>query len=554
MIPFGSRILRILLLSALLSACATRSPLNDNGALNRPIPQPEIGIVKLDAIGAHIHVSRPADKFVGLALSGGGSRAANFSAAAMEELDGIGILRQVDAISSVSGGGLPGAYYALHGPGTDWKTLRQKMATDFFDRFMWKWAGPLNWGNLAFGRQTKTDLMADVFDEVLFDGKRYADMEGPGPIFLANATDLTNGGTRVAISNEYFVNELGSPLRDFRVANAVAISAAFPGVFDSVTLEQFRRRAIHAPIAGTYSWDQPSFVHLIDGGASDNLGIETLWDVALTRLYGNSFDRMPESLPEKPFVIICIDAAAPNTDAIYEKTADERRGFDRIFNRNVFSAIDALFEGRRRENLIKMGLGQKNYSETTHENFGDISQTFLPTKRTSTFKVPVICRPYWGRYRCEIDFSEPDRTGKKLYFTGHIWHISLDEIVSVANLPNSRTEYDGESKRWRSSMVMLQRLTTQTQTHFKLIGPPDCKPEQLQDALYSAAKVLIRDDVQSRLELCDYLDATRSRVDTSACRRAYPRTLVAPIAESISSSLLWLNKNYPGNLPVRCMP
>jgi NTE family protein len=41
--------------------------------------------------------------FIGVAISGGGSRAANFSAAVLIELDAIGLLAHVDAISSVSG-------------------------------------------------------------------------------------------------------------------------------------------------------------------------------------------------------------------------------------------------------------------------------------------------------------------------------------------------------------------------------------------------------------------------------------------------------------------
>ena len=44
--------------------------------------------------------------FVGLALSGGGSRAANYSMAVMEQLNELGIMRHVTAISSTSGGGV----------------------------------------------------------------------------------------------------------------------------------------------------------------------------------------------------------------------------------------------------------------------------------------------------------------------------------------------------------------------------------------------------------------------------------------------------------------
>ena len=54
-------------------------------------------------------------RFVGLAFSGGGSRAAVFGAAVMKELDRLGVLQQVDVLSAVSGGALPAASYALEG-------------------------------------------------------------------------------------------------------------------------------------------------------------------------------------------------------------------------------------------------------------------------------------------------------------------------------------------------------------------------------------------------------------------------------------------------------
>src|ERR1051325_5789166 len=55
-----------------------------------------------------------ADKrFIGLALSGGGSRAANLSIAVMLELQRLGLLEHVDVISGVSGGALTAAYYGL---------------------------------------------------------------------------------------------------------------------------------------------------------------------------------------------------------------------------------------------------------------------------------------------------------------------------------------------------------------------------------------------------------------------------------------------------------
>jgi hypothetical protein len=52
---------------------------------------------------------------VGVAISGGGIRAANFGLAALYELERLRVLDFVSVISSVSGGSLAAAYYALYG-------------------------------------------------------------------------------------------------------------------------------------------------------------------------------------------------------------------------------------------------------------------------------------------------------------------------------------------------------------------------------------------------------------------------------------------------------
>ena len=53
-------------------------------------------------------------KKIGLALSGGGYRAAAYHIGALRALHKLGVLDKVDVISSVSGGSIIAAYYALH--------------------------------------------------------------------------------------------------------------------------------------------------------------------------------------------------------------------------------------------------------------------------------------------------------------------------------------------------------------------------------------------------------------------------------------------------------
>lgn len=540
-----------------LTGCTAVSSHSSSLAENQPIPPHQGPLIHLDAKAAQIRTGFTRPRFIGIALSGGGSRAANFSAAVMENLDKFGLVRGADAISTVSGGGLAGAYYKIHGENTDWTLLREKLNTDFFGLFLQKWAAPWNWHNIVFTDYTKTNALADVFDDVLFSGVRYKELPPQGPIFLANATDITSGGSRVTLSNEYFLGELNSSLADIRIATSVATSAAFPGLFDSVTFQRFHRIDISSPTEGSVSWPLPSFVHLVDGGASDNLGVEALWDVALTRLYGNEFLTMPNKLADKPCLIILVDSNAPNTNAKFEGTADERSPLDRILNRNMFGAIDALFESRRREALIKMGLGQKQFSAYSQENFGDMEQRYVEYRRTGKFNIPVNCqtRPNGGGV-CEVDYAEPNESAKRLSFQCFVWHIPLDEIVAVGLAPNliGAPEPSGD-KHARKERVKLQRLATQIETHWRLVGPADCPSKLLQDALYSGARTLVLDDTKSRFAVCDYMLSTGLITGGETCKQAFsPTTTNFPVmAEESSTFHLASSPDRSGNLPVRCI-
>src|SRR5438067_3951731 len=54
----------------------------------------------------------PARKFrIGLALSGGGFRASIFHLGVIRRLEELGIMKDVDVVSTVSGGSIIGAYY-----------------------------------------------------------------------------------------------------------------------------------------------------------------------------------------------------------------------------------------------------------------------------------------------------------------------------------------------------------------------------------------------------------------------------------------------------------
>jgi NTE family protein len=184
-----------LLAMLLLSSCA-----------NRPINPP---ITRADANVGYMFETRQAhfkdqENLVILAFSGGGTRAAAFSYGVLEFLrrtEVVGpkgnkarLLDSVDVITGVSGGSFTALAYGLYG---------DKLFTDYEQRFLKRDVqgelisralNPANWANLASTGWGRSELAADLYDEILFNGATFGDLDrGDGPLILASATDISTG-------------------------------------------------------------------------------------------------------------------------------------------------------------------------------------------------------------------------------------------------------------------------------------------------------------------------------------------------------------------------
>ena len=150
----------ITLLLGVLSGCTdVNVALNP---INMPIPERRSNETRsaLAHLASGEKMGRAEDGwFVGLAISGGGSRSANFSAAVMFELQRLGLLDRVDVISSVSGGSLTAAYYCL-APDADWNpaNLQKKLTHGF-----------------------ASDMLVDFFQPWYGAAMAFSDYTGPGP-------------------------------------------------------------------------------------------------------------------------------------------------------------------------------------------------------------------------------------------------------------------------------------------------------------------------------------------------------------------------------------
>lgn len=477
--------------------------------------------------------------FVGLSISGGGSRAANFGAAALEQLDQMGLLRHVTAISTTSGGGLPGAYYALKGPSIDWKDARERMGTNFLKKWALRNIRPDKLVTTSFTHEDRSDLMADIFDEVLFDNATYGSLKGFGmgrPIFLANATHATYG-SRFTFTEEVFAERQRSFLDTFPLSQAVMASAAFPGVFNSVTLKRYP--ALVQPMRPGIAPRPPipiGYDHLIDGGPADNLGIEALVTLAASHQRARS-QALPQGATQAPCFVFVVDAYPEGVPHRTLWDADPRGILSHTVDLNFLDAFDALLIQRRGNLLALLGLGGEvrggggSYLGDVLQrvSFDDLPQVLIgPGVQVVDVDIPRDFNPGNGA-SAAIRRVEPCRLGgcpagvaigtspppAPEYFRCTAWHINLSGLMTIRSFvgePGKEPRRIPNTDAGLEHPVMIQRgrmqyVTNQIATNFRLVGPEDCSPELLQDVLYAAAFVTVREDHASRTTACKWFAA-----------------------------------------------
>ncbi|MCX5878629.1 MAG: patatin-like phospholipase family protein, partial [Deltaproteobacteria bacterium] len=164
------------------------------------------------------------DLLVGVALSGGGSRAALFGASGLEALaqvrapGGASVLDQVTYLSSVSGGSVAASYYAMKKPSKetaflgpdgalteDYKTFfagyKNIVSQDFESALLWRQIGSFRWIlNPALAAQSLTELFTEqLLGPVTFGDLSAREARGDSPRLIINTT-LYNNGRRLAMT------------------------------------------------------------------------------------------------------------------------------------------------------------------------------------------------------------------------------------------------------------------------------------------------------------------------------------------------------------------
>lgn len=297
--PLHRRLGLAALALALLAGCTTYGDIS-----NQP-GHPAVGAAPY-ALGSHVSGQRSDDITLLLAFSGGGTRAAALAYGVLEELrdtevriDGRPrrLLDEVDVISAVSGGSFTAAYYGLHGEAIFAEFEPVFLRRDIGGELVHGLLKPATW----FSKRARTETAVEFYEDSVFKGATFADLgRQPGPLIVINASDL-GGGMRFSFLQEYF-DLLCSDLSSFPVARAVTASSAVPVLFNPVVLENYPgceppaqhllRDTDHAAsqspqlaqvvngLASYQDKERRRFIHLVDGGITDNLGLRALHDIA----------------------------------------------------------------------------------------------------------------------------------------------------------------------------------------------------------------------------------------------------------------------------------
>lgn len=244
-----------------------------------------------------------------LCLSGGGFRAALFHLGAVRRLNELGVLSQIDVVSSVSGGSILSAFLARHLqpwpqqgvilPSDEWeerigKPFRAFTAKNLRTIPLLKRLLPWN----ILKPSTAVEALQERYRREITDNTLPSLPDRPN--FIFNAADLSYGVNWVFEKRQVGDYQVGylRPAPDWPVARAVAASTCFPPLFDPMPVPDDFKSARLVESQSKRDKDENytrllSTLLLSDAGVYDNLGLEPVWKSCKTVLVsdgGATFD------------------------------------------------------------------------------------------------------------------------------------------------------------------------------------------------------------------------------------------------------------------------
>lgn len=341
-------------LAAALAGCSTYRPW-----VNPPLPP-----AQAQAATVPPHAPAPAQPVVlAVTLSGGGARAAAFGLGVLRELkattfelDGrpATLLDQTALISGVSGGSILAAHYAAFGDATLTRFEPDFLQVPFESRLIREALWPQRLYQLTSPWYGRSQILAQRFEE-LYEGRTFADVRRrPGaPELMITATDLTTGAPFDFTAEQFHLicSDLGATPLSF----AVAASSAVPLLLSPVTVrnhadacphvtraaavpgeQDYRARMLQRSAEAYRNAKDKPFIHLVDGGVTDNLGVRLMLDrlVALGSMTANFADAKPGTL--RRLVLVTVNSERGLTERV--DTSDRVPTTSQVLETLVFGA------------------------------------------------------------------------------------------------------------------------------------------------------------------------------------------------------------------------
>ena len=325
----------------LLGACSTVRPwINQPLASSSPISSSAPMMV------AVADARTPAPAIVAaVTLSGGGARAAAFGLGVLEELKATQfelegrpttLLDEVGLISGVSGGSILAGYYVAFGDEVFTRFERDFLLVNFQSglirdvlltpRTVYQLSSP--W----YGR---SNALARRLDTV-FRGKTFGDLRAQHSRrrLLVTATDLTTGAPFEFTPEQFSL--ICSDLDSVPLSFAVAASSSVPLLLSPMTLRNYAGSCpppepldteqqadpnlsarLLQIIAGAYrNAEERPYIHLVDGGLVDNLGVRSLLNRAVAAgSLSATFGGLPPGSVHR-IVLVSVNSERDTTDRI----------------------------------------------------------------------------------------------------------------------------------------------------------------------------------------------------------------------------------------------
>jgi NTE family protein len=307
------------------------------------------------------------DTLVVFTASGGGTRAAALSMAVLQAMDkvklpsGSSLVDQIDILSSVSGGSVTAGYFALYGKAGLPTLEKNFIRKDGMSALLFDGLNPVGLAALSTPSKERIDLLVDYLDRQLFHDATFERLieRKRRPFLILNAADMVEG-TPFPFT-QYTMDLLCSDLAKMKISTAVSASAAFPVALSPITLKNYAKcdamppplwireaqrtswyvnppRAVWGRTAAAYAGGSKQYIHLLDGGIADNLGVSEPYRLLTT---GDVPPLLSQDIAEgriKKIIFVMVNARTfPPSDLDHSQATP---GMIAMLGASIDSAID----------------------------------------------------------------------------------------------------------------------------------------------------------------------------------------------------------------------